>query len=217
MMLETIDAELYEEFQPNSSYATIDIALQDSSGNATLEANATWLDYDSVCNTGASSGEFLASHGFQTFVYVMYCAVFVVALLGNGLVCFVVQTSPRMKTVTNYFIVNLAVGDILMTVLCVPFSFVSMLALRYWPFGALLCKAVNYSQAVSVLVSAYTLVAISLDRHAAILRPLQPRLGRTAAKLVVAAVWGGALATAAPISLVSTLQRPTEWHRYCRL
>ncbi|XP_050343916.1 RYamide receptor-like isoform X2 [Nymphalis io] len=163
-----------------------------------------------------SAGSLLSTPIFQFCVFFMYCTIFIVALIGNGLVCFVVQSSPRMKTVTNYFIMNLAIGDILMTIFCVPFSFVSMLVLRYWPFGIVMCKIVNYSQAVSVLVSAYTLLAISIDRYMAIMRPLQPRLGKTAAKFIVAAVWGGALATAAPIIIVSQIQRPTEWHQYCK-
>ncbi|CAB3238990.1 unnamed protein product [Arctia plantaginis] len=48
------------------------------------------------------------------------------------------------------------------------------------------------------------------------MRPLKPRLSKRAAKTVVAAVWGGALATAAPVSVVSQLQRPTMWHQYCQ-
>lgn len=113
---------------------------------------------------------------FHTTVYMLYISIFVLALLGNGMVCYIVHSSPRMKTVTNYFIVNLAVGDILMSLFCVPFSFFSILLLQYWPFGSLLCHLVNYSQAVSVLVSAYTLVAISIDRYIAILWPLRPRI-----------------------------------------
>lgn len=181
--------------------------------NATT--NATWPTYD-VCDPASYPEDFLTSKLFHSCIYLMYSIVFLVALIGNGLVCFVVQTSPRMKTVTNYFIVNLAVGDILMTLFCVPFSFVPMLILRYWPFGFVMCKVVNYTQAVSVLVSAYTLLAISIDRYMAIMRPLRPRLGKAAAKMVVAAVWIGALSTAAPIVVVSKLQRPTPWHQFCK-
>lgn len=193
-----------------NSSATIEDRLREPS-------NASWtLDYDSVCNpTYDTTEDFLSSPMFHCVVYIMYGIVFLLALCGNGLVCFIVQNSPRMKTVTNYFIVNLAIGDILLTLFCVPFSFVSMLVLRYWPFGAVMCKIVNYSQAVSVLVSAYTLLAISIDRYMAIMHPLKPRLGKTAAKTVVAGVWLGALATAAPIAVVSQLKRPTDWHRYC--
>ncbi|GBP76006.1 RYamide receptor [Eumeta japonica] len=190
------------------SSVTEEIQITSKSGNT------TWQDYVQTCTASASS-DFVNSPLFHACVYFMYCTVFVVALVGNGLVCAVVQRSPRMKTVTNYFIVNLAVGDILMTLFCVPFSFVSTLILRHWPFGALMCRIVNYSQAVSVLVSAYTLLAISVDRYMAIMRPLRPRLGRAAAKAVVGGVWVGALATAAPIPVVSTLHRPSPWHQFC--
>lgn len=113
---------------------------------------------------------------FQTTVYIMYISIFIFALFGNGVVCYIVYSSPRMRTVTNYFIANLAVGDILMSLFCVPFSFFPTLLLQYWPFGSLLCQLVNYSQAISVLISAYTLVAISIDRYIAILWPLRPRI-----------------------------------------
>lgn len=183
----------------------------------TSNYNYSHIQHELACVFESSSERFIASPLFQICIYFMYSAVFIVALLGNGMVCFVVNTSPRMKTVTNYFIVNLAVGDIFMTLLCVPFSFVPMLVLRYWPFGVVMCKVVNYSQAVSVFVSAYTLLAISIDRYMAIMRPLKPRLGKAAAKLVVAVVWGGALATAAPIPIVSQLERPSQWHIVCEV
>lgn len=208
----------FESHETTASYENLEsnYTVFDKYSNVTASPNTTWWDFDSVCSPFGSSEDFLSSPLFQSCIFILYCLVFVIALLGNGLVCFVVQTSPRMKTVTNYFIVNLAVGDILMTLFCVPFSFVSMLVLRYWPFGIVMCKVVNFSQAVSVFVSAYTLLAISIDRYMAIMRPLRPRLGKTAAKLVVAGVWGGAMATAAPIPIVSQIQRPTEWHRFCQ-
>lgn len=183
---------------------------------STVDSNSSGQYYDtSVCTSGAS--EDYLSILFHVCVYFLYCAVFVVSLIGNGLVCFVVHKTPRMKTVTNYFIVNLAVGDILMTLFCVPFSFVSMLVLRHWPFGGMMCKVVNYAQAVSVMVSAFTMFAISIDRYMAIMRPLKPRLSRTAAKLVVSVVWTCALATAAPIAIVSETQKPSEWHTLCEV
>lgn len=113
---------------------------------------------------------------FKSTVYLLYIPIFIFALIGNGTVCYIVQSTPRMRTVTNYFIANLALGDILMSLFCVPSSFISLLILNYWPFGIALCHFVNYSQAVSVLVSAYTLVAISIDRYIAIMWPLRPRI-----------------------------------------
>ena len=70
---------------------------------------------------------------FQISVYFTYILIFITALLGNGFVCYIVYSSARMKTVTNLFIVNLAVGDILMTLFCVPFSFLPTLILQVTP------------------------------------------------------------------------------------
>lgn len=137
--------------------------------NGTVGLMGSSLAYN--CDEGFSTSEF-----FKVGGYVAYISVLCLALLGNGTVCFIVQSSPRMRTVTNFFIANLAIGDILMSFFCIPFSFVSLFVLQYWPFGAMLCRAVNYSQAVSVFVSAYTLVAISIDRYIAIMWPLRPRI-----------------------------------------
>lgn len=155
------------------------------------------------------------SGGGRVVVYLMYITVFCVALVGNGLVVYVVAGSPRMRSTTNYWLLNLAVGDMLMTLVCVPFSFVSTFLLQYWPFGAWLCPVVNYSQAVSVMVSAYTLVAISADRYVAILRPLRPRLSTGQLCGVLGVVWAGAALTALPVLLRSELDQPSEEYRSC--
>lgn len=81
---------------------------------------------------------------------IMYGLVTLFALAGNGLVCYIVLAYPRMRTVTNMFIVNLAVGDILMAVFCIPFSFVSNFITEHWVFGYFMCIAVGYCQAISV-------------------------------------------------------------------
>ncbi|XP_012156610.1 neuropeptide SIFamide receptor [Ceratitis capitata] len=156
-----------------------------SISNLAASTSTAWsagLDMDSgemnmtAAEMCADPEDVLSSVYFKTIVYLLYIPIFIFALLGNGIVCYIVQSTPRMRTVTNYFIANLAVGDILMTVFCIPFSFVSIFILKHWPFGTVLCNLVNYSQAVSVLVSAYTLVAISIDRYLAIMKPLKPRI-----------------------------------------
>ncbi|XP_046393344.1 RYamide receptor [Ischnura elegans] len=179
--------------------------------------NSSSLDETLNCSATQGSGRMIYNTYFQAAIYFSYCSIFVAALCGNGLVCYVVHASPRMRTVTNYFIANLAVGDVLMTLFCVPFSFVPVLVLQYWPFGDSMCRMVSYSQGVSVLVSAYTLVAISLDRYMAIMRPLRPRLSKKGAAGAVAGVWVFALATASPIPIVSQLTQPIPWYQHCSL
>ncbi|CAL8074297.1 unnamed protein product [Orchesella dallaii] len=156
--------------------------------------------YDYVNDTVYFEGEEMYSLGFKIAIAILYNSVFVTALLGNALVCYVIFASPRMRTVTNYLIANLAVGDLLMAVLCVPFSYIPVL-LQYWPFGHFLCYLLPPAQAVSVLVSSYTLVALAADRYIAILYPLRPRFRRSQACWVIAVVWLVAVITASPIAI----------------
>lgn len=62
----------------------------------------------------------------EEFTIVLLCFVygliFVTALIGNCLVICVVCKNPGMRNVTNVFIVNLAVADILVTLFCTPLT-----------------------------------------------------------------------------------------------
>lgn len=49
-----------------------------------------------------------------------YLLIFVVCMVGNGVVCFIVLRSKNMWTVTNLFILNLAVSDLLVGIFCMP-------------------------------------------------------------------------------------------------
>ncbi|XP_031829058.1 RYamide receptor isoform X2 [Nomia melanderi] len=69
--------------------------------------------------------------------------------------------------------------------------------------------------AVSVLVSAYTLVAISIDRYIAIMWPLKPKLSKRQALFLILAVWMLATAISSPIAVVSKLTQPTIQHIVC--
>lgn len=76
-----------------------------------------------------------------TAVYcVAYVIVFLVGLIGNSFVIAVVLRSPRMRTVTNFFIVNLAVADILVIVFCLPATLMSNIFVREYYHFILLNK-----------------------------------------------------------------------------
>lgn len=81
---------------------------------------------------GVINDEFMYRHsGAMTAVYcAAYLLVFVVGLIGNCFVIAVVYRSPRMRTVTNFFIVNLAVADILVIVFCLPATLMSNIFVR---------------------------------------------------------------------------------------
>ncbi|XP_036318266.1 tachykinin-like peptides receptor 86C [Rhagoletis pomonella] len=69
-----------------------------------------------------------------------------------------------MRTVTNYFLLNLSIADLLMSSLNCVFNFIFMLN-SDWPFGSIYCTINNFMANVTVSTSVFTLVAISLDRY----------------------------------------------------
>jgi neuropeptide Y receptor len=120
------------------------------------------------------------------------------------------MSSPKMRTVTNYLIVNLALGDLLLALLCIPFSYISVL-LQHWPFGKILCHIVSPAQATCVFASAYTLIALAVDRYIAILYPLRLRMTKSQALMLIGIVWTGAVITASPIALFTQLTIDPEF------
>ncbi|XP_015598583.1 orexin receptor type 2 isoform X2 [Cephus cinctus] len=118
----------------------------------------------------------------------MHSVVFVVGLVGNALVCLAVYRNHSMRTVTNYFIVNLAVADLLVILICLPPTVVWDVT-STWFLGLQLCKAVPYLQTVSVSVSILTLTFISIDRWYAICFPLRFKSTTGRAKTAIIIIW----------------------------
>ena len=146
----------------------------------------------------------------EVIIILMYSAIIVLAVGGNLAVCYTVLAYQRMRTVTNYFIVNLACSDILMAVLCVPFTFIANLVLNYWPFGGAMCPIVTYAQTVVVFLSAFTLVAISLDRYIAIIYPLRQKMTTKQAICIIVGIWTLSLLVPLPIAILSKVKMNDE-------
>ncbi|XP_064108483.1 uncharacterized protein LOC135216887 [Macrobrachium nipponense] len=137
---------------------------------------------------------------------VAFSLIFVVGVVGNVLVVVTLLHHRNLRTVTNVFLLNLAVSDLLLGVFCMPFTLVGSL-LQDFVFGSLMCRLIPYMQAVSVSVSVWTLVAISLERFYAICQPLRSRRWQTPSHSyrVIAVVWAASLVFMMPIAVLSTL------------
>lgn len=81
---------------------------------------------------GTDDDPVLYRHGgpLTALLCAAYLLVFLVGLMGNLAVVLVVLRSPRMRTVTNYFIVNLAVADMLVLLFCLPATLLSNIFVR---------------------------------------------------------------------------------------
>jgi hypothetical protein len=106
----------------------------------------------------------------QAFFFICYTTIFVLGVFGNVLVCYVVGRNRAMQTVTNFFITNLALSDILLCILAVPFTPLYSF-LGQWIFGRVLCHLVAYAQGTSVYISTLTLTSIAIDRFFVIIYP----------------------------------------------
>ena len=140
-----------------------------SAENSTMIDSWTQSDYDFFTSekTTKMPEEYspLRTTWYHKVIFItMYSGIVIFAIVGNAIVCYIVIQSPRMRTVTNFFIATLAISDMLMATLCIPFTFVAAVLLNYWPFGTAMCPIVQFVQTVAVFLSTHTLVAISIDR-----------------------------------------------------
>lgn len=74
-----------------------------------------------------------------------YSIILLCAVVGNLLVVLTLVQNRRMRTITNVFLLNLAISDILLGVLCMPVTLVGTL-LRNFIFGEFLCKFIPFAQ-----------------------------------------------------------------------
>uniref|UniRef100_A0A8C5QFI6 Neuropeptides B and W receptor 2 n=1 Tax=Leptobrachium leishanense TaxID=445787 RepID=A0A8C5QFI6_9ANUR len=131
------------------------------------------------------------SSDFYIILPVIYSVICVVGLTGNTAVIYVILKAPKMKTVTNLFILNLAIADDLFT-LVLPINIAEIL-LHYWPFGVILCKVILSIDLYNIFSSIYFLTVMSIDRYLVVLATVRskrlPHRTYKVAKIVSLLVW----------------------------
>ncbi|XP_013191520.1 dopamine D2-like receptor [Amyelois transitella] len=93
-------------------------------------------------------------------------------LFGNVLVIMSVAKERSLQTATNYFIVSLAVADLLVAVVVMPFG-VYYLFNGVWGLPAVVCDCYIAMDVTCSTSSIFNLVAISVDRYIAVTQPIK--------------------------------------------
>ncbi|XP_061420167.1 D(4) dopamine receptor-like isoform X1 [Lethenteron reissneri] len=128
-------------------------------------------------------------------------ALIAVIILGNVLVCLSVFTEKALKTATNYFIVSLAVADLLLAVLVLPLYVYAEFLGGTWTLSTALCDALMTMDVMLCTASIFNLCAISVDRYIAVVVPFQYNRSRFGCRqlVLIGATWVLSLGVASPV------------------
>lgn len=80
-----------------------------------------------------------------------YIVILVLAVVGNTLVIVTLAQNKRMRTVTNVFLLNLSISDLLLAIFCMPFTLIPSV-MRNFIFGETVCILIRYLQGESLLL-----------------------------------------------------------------
>ncbi|XP_004522448.1 somatostatin receptor type 5 [Ceratitis capitata] len=158
----------------NTSFA---LGIHNDTFNATLE----YAYYESCATNGDSIGHLVN--------FVLYVIVCVVGLFGNTLVIYVVLRYSKMQTITNVYILNLAVADECFLI-GIPFLLHTIVS-GSWQFGNFMCKAYMVSTSITQFTSSIFLLIMSADRYIAVCHPISSTQYRTPlnSKIVSTLAW----------------------------
>ncbi|KAH8286886.1 hypothetical protein KR018_006937 [Drosophila ironensis] len=140
---------------------------------------------------------------------ILYALVCIIGLFGNTLVIYVVLRFSKMQTVTNIYILNLAIADECFLI-GIPFLLYTM-QVGNWSFGDYMCKAYMVSTSITSFTSSIFLLIMSADRYIAVCHPISSPRYRTpfVSKLVSAFAWMTSVLLMLPVILfASTVASP---------
>uniref|UniRef100_A0A4W5L8A8 Dopamine receptor D2 like n=1 Tax=Hucho hucho TaxID=62062 RepID=A0A4W5L8A8_9TELE len=129
-------------------------------------------------------------------VLLIFCVVF-----GNVLVCVAVSRERALQTTTNYLIVSLAVSDLLLATLVMPWG-VYLEVVGEWRFSLIHCDILLTLDVMMCTASILNLCAISIDRYTAVAMPMLYNTrysSRRRVALMIAVVWFLSFAISCPL------------------
>uniref|UniRef100_A0A8B9X8P6 Histamine H2 receptor n=1 Tax=Bos mutus grunniens TaxID=30521 RepID=A0A8B9X8P6_BOSMU len=121
---------------------------------------------------GTASSSCLDPTAFKVTVTVVLILLILITIAGNVVVCLAVGLNRRLRSLTNCFIVSLAITDLLLGLLVLPFSAFYQLSCQ-WSFGKVFCNIYTSLDVMLCTASILNLFMISLDRYCAVTDPLR--------------------------------------------
>ncbi|XP_071496161.1 uncharacterized protein [Diadema antillarum] len=147
----------------------------------------------------------------HTIFVALFLLIMAFGMAGNAMVIGVVWSHRSMRTPTNFYIVSLAVSDLLVITFVMPLKLVEYGAdIDYSIFNTVLCSFTAFVMPAFIFTSIWTLVAISVDRYLVIIHPLKARSFNTRSRALrtIGIIWF------APFVLLSPYFYPYQTLRY---
>ncbi|KAM4748787.1 histamine H2 receptor, partial [Rhinophrynus dorsalis] len=122
---------------------------------------------------------------YNVLIGVVLVLIIIITICGNVVVCLAVGLDRRLRSMTNCFIVSLAITDLLLGILVLPFSALNLLH-EEWPFGATFCNIYTSLDVMLCTASILNLFMISLDRYYGVTAPLRYSMLMTPFRVAIA-------------------------------
>lgn len=121
----------------------------------------------------------------------IFGTIIISAILGNALVIISVHRHRKLRVITNYYVVSLAMADMLVALCAMTFNASVELTGGKWLFGYFMCDVWNSLDVYFSTASILHLCCISVDRYYAIVRPLEYPITMThkTVSFMLANVW----------------------------
>ncbi|XP_069142427.1 alpha-2Da adrenergic receptor-like [Argopecten irradians] len=126
----------------------------------------------------------------QVVIGVVLYGIVILTISGNSLVLVAVAKTKRLQTVFNFYVINLAITDILVAVGGMSL-YTTNTVLGYWPFGSFLCGVWIFFDYGMTFASVFTLIVISVDRFWSVTWSVHYRAHHNKRKCIrlIIAVW----------------------------
>nr|XP_061797041.1 D(2)-like dopamine receptor [Nerophis lumbriciformis] len=159
--------------------------------NDSFYENGTW---------GFNETDQEQKHEYNYYAMLLTLLIFVI-VFGNVLVCMAVSREKALQTTTNYLIVSLAVADLLVATLVMPWVVYSEVV-REWRFSKIHCDIFVTLDVMMCTASILNLCAISIDRYTAVAMPMLYNTrysSRRRVTIMISVVWVLSFAISCPL------------------
>ncbi|XP_019619885.1 PREDICTED: neuropeptide FF receptor 2-like [Branchiostoma belcheri] len=158
--------------------------------------NSTISDYDELLSLKYKIGVPMI-----VFCGLCYVVISLMCILFNGLLCWlIIFKTPEAHKSTDYFILNLAISDLLVGIFCIPFTLINHIFTEN-QLGDVMCKMTPFIQGTAVGSSVFTLAAVAVDRIRMLFNPPGSHFTGRQIAVTVGTIWVAAAATMLPQAL----------------